>query len=108
MRSQVYNPLVVNESDPFAWVYIRRRCRLTQEVVVMNRNVLFAMGLILLAPAAWAQTAAKLDPGSASQVIRAITGSGSLISSSLISRRSSPPLVPVLEQVDVGIPYPQL
>ncbi|WP_136258314.1 hypothetical protein [Rhodanobacter lindaniclasticus] len=36
----------------------------------MNRNVLFAMGLTLLAPAAWAQTAAKLDPGSASQVIR--------------------------------------
>jgi hypothetical protein len=40
------------------------------EVVVMNRNVLFAMGLTLLAPAAWAQTAAKQDPGSASQVIR--------------------------------------
>ena len=38
--------------------------------IVMNRKVLFAMGLTLLAPAAWAQTAAKLDPGSASQVIR--------------------------------------
>jgi hypothetical protein len=36
----------------------------------MNRNVLFAMGLTLLAPAAWAQTAAKLDPGSAAQVAR--------------------------------------
>ena len=36
----------------------------------MNRNVLFAMGLTLLAPAAWAQTAARLDPGSSAQVIR--------------------------------------
>ncbi|MGB3747019.1 MAG: hypothetical protein WA961_02370 [Rhodanobacter sp.] len=54
----------------FARVYICRTRRLTQEVVVMNRNVLFAMGLTLLAPAAWAQTAAKLDPGSAAQVMR--------------------------------------
>jgi hypothetical protein len=36
----------------------------------MNRNVLFAMGLTLLAPAALAQTAAMLDPGSADQVIQ--------------------------------------
>lgn len=36
----------------------------------MNRNVLFAMGLTLLAPAVSAQTAAKLDPGSAVQVTR--------------------------------------
>lgn len=34
----------------------------------MNRNFLFAMGLTLLAPAAFAQMAAKLDPGSANQV----------------------------------------
>lgn len=36
----------------------------------MNRNVLFAMGLIMLAPAVSAQTAAELDPGSAAQVIQ--------------------------------------
>lgn len=36
----------------------------------MNRNFLFAMGLTLLAPTAFAQTAAKLDPGSAGQVIQ--------------------------------------
>jgi hypothetical protein len=36
----------------------------------MNRNFLFALGLTLLAPAASAQMAAKLDPGSASQVIQ--------------------------------------
>lgn len=52
------------------WVSIRRSCRLTQEVVAMNRNVFFAMGLTLLAPAALAQTAARLDPGSAAQVIQ--------------------------------------
>ncbi|WP_426688146.1 hypothetical protein [Rhodanobacter ginsengiterrae] len=36
----------------------------------MNRNFLFAMGLTLLAPAAVAQMAAKLDPGSAGQVVQ--------------------------------------
>jgi hypothetical protein len=36
----------------------------------MNRIVFFAMGLTLLAPAALAQTAARLDPGSAAQVIQ--------------------------------------
>jgi hypothetical protein len=35
----------------------------------MNRNFLFALGLLtLLVPAAFAQMAAKLDPGSANQV----------------------------------------
>jgi hypothetical protein len=38
-------------------------------VVAMNRNFLFALGLLtLLVPAAFAQMAAKLDPGSANQV----------------------------------------
>ena len=41
-----------------------------KEVFAMNRNFLFALGLTLLAPAASAQMAAKLDPGSASQVIQ--------------------------------------
>jgi hypothetical protein len=52
------------------WVSICRSCRLTQEVVAMNRIVFFAMGLTLFAPAALAQTAARLDPGSAAQVIQ--------------------------------------
>lgn len=41
-----------------------------KEVFAMNRNFLFAMGLTLLAPAASAQMAAKLDPGSTGQVIQ--------------------------------------
>jgi hypothetical protein len=36
----------------------------------MNRSFLFALGLTVLAPTAFAQMAAKLDPGSAEQVIR--------------------------------------
>ena len=36
----------------------------------MNRNFRVALGLALLAPAASAQMAAKLDPGSSSQVIQ--------------------------------------
>jgi hypothetical protein len=41
-----------------------------KEVVAMRRNFLFAMGLTLLVPGAFAQMAAKLDPGSAGQVIQ--------------------------------------
>ena len=49
---------------PFAGRAGKRR-----EVVAMNRNFLFALGLLtLLVPAAFAQMAAKLDPGSANQV----------------------------------------
>jgi hypothetical protein len=36
----------------------------------MNKGFLFAVGLTLLAPAAFAQTAGKLDPGSRDQVTR--------------------------------------
>jgi hypothetical protein len=41
-----------------------------KEVLAMSRNFLFATGLTLLAPAAFAQMAAKLDPGSAGQVMQ--------------------------------------
>jgi hypothetical protein len=36
----------------------------------MNRRFLFAVGLTLLAPAAFGQTAGKLDPGSQDEVMR--------------------------------------
>ena len=53
------------DGSPFAGRAGKRK-----EVFAMNRNFLFAMGLTLLAPTAFAQMAAKLDPGSASQVIQ--------------------------------------
>lgn len=36
----------------------------------MNRSFLFALGLALIAPATFAQTAGKLDPGSEEQVVQ--------------------------------------
>jgi hypothetical protein len=48
----------------------RRQSRLASGGVDMNKGLLVAVGLALLAPAAFAQTAGKLDPGSRDEVMR--------------------------------------
>src|SRR5690349_7018150 len=66
--------LPATPSGPFSgawrvrWISIRRLCRLASGGAVMNRRFPLAIALVSFAPVAFPQMAAKLDPGSTSQV----------------------------------------